>query len=68
MTETKGCHCGVQPHCAYDTTVIFFREDRFYPITGAACEDWYRHAELNPETHRIERLDGTRIWPEGSQQ
>lgn len=37
----------------------------FYPITGAPCEDWAHHAELNPGTVAIESLDGTRIWPEG---
>ncbi len=59
----KGCFCGAQPHCAYNETVIFRREGMFYPIVGTACEDWSRHAELNPGTQRIETLDGRQLWP-----
>ena len=57
------CRCG--KGCAYDNTVVFFREGMFYPITGAQCEDWSVHAELNPGTLKIETLTGERIWPEG---
>lgn len=49
-------------------TVIFFREDMFYPIAGRAGEDWAEHARLNPGTIRIEDLEGNIIWPEGNQQ
>jgi len=53
-------------------TVIFFREDTFYPITLSGLKDARieaaEHAELNPGTLRIERIDGEVIWPEGNMQ
>lgn len=53
-------------------TVIFFREDMFYPITLSGLKpvriEAAEHAELNPGTLRIERLNGEVIWPEGTMQ
>lgn len=53
-------------------TVIFFREDIFYPITlsgvvpvAKECAD---HAAINPGTLRIEDMSGNVIWPEGNSQ
>lgn len=47
-------------------TLIFFREDGFYPIQGMKgiplakqAED---HAVLNPGTLRIEDFDGNVLW------
>ncbi len=62
------CRCGKQPPHQYNETVIFIRADVFYPVTGTACEDWAKHAELNPGTLAIETIGGDRLWPEGTQQ
>lgn len=58
-----------QPH---GETVIFFRDDMFYPVTLSGkvstvkeCAD---HAALNPGTLRIESLTGDVLWPEGTLQ
>lgn len=65
----SGCRCGAQPPCPYDRPVIFTREGMFYPILGSRCEEWSRHAELNPGTLSIEdALTGERLWPEGTEQ
>lgn len=68
MSQRDNCRCGKLPPHPYNEIVIFRREGMFYPITGAACEDWAQHAERNPGTLAIERIDGTRIWPEGTSQ
>jgi len=68
MSEKFTCRCSAQPPHPYNETVIFRRDGMFYPVVGTICEDWSVHAELNPGTLAIERIDGTRIWPEGSKQ
>ena len=62
------CPCGANPPHPYNETVIFRREGMFYPIVGVKCEDWARHASLNPGTLSIEAIDGTRLWPETATQ
>lgn len=53
-------------------TVIFFREDCFYPVTllGAKPhrEEVADHVALNPGTIRVEDDRGNVLWPEGSKQ
>lgn len=49
----SGCRCGATPPRPYDWTVIFCRKGGFYPITGARCEDWPNHADLDPGTVSI---------------
>ena len=54
-------------------TVLFIREDVFYPIqlfgakpAAVECAD---HAALNPGTLRVEdALTGEVLWPEGTMQ
>jgi hypothetical protein len=47
-------------------TVIFFREEGFYPVefcgVKSAPEEAADHAALNPGTLRVEDLDGTVLW------
>jgi hypothetical protein len=52
-------------------TVVFFREDMFYPLTLSGikptAEECADHALCNPGTLRIESLDGSVVhWPEGT--
>ncbi len=53
-------------------TVIFFREDGFYPIQLSGLKpsgiEAAEHAELNPGTLRVEDLQGAVLWPEGTPQ
>lgn len=35
-------------------TVIFFREEGWYPV---------EHVDLNPGTKRVEDIDGNVLWP-----
>lgn len=53
-------------------TVIFFREEGFYPVQfmghKPAQQEAADHAALNPGTIRIERMNGERLWPEGTKQ
>ncbi|MDR6789541.1 hypothetical protein J2Y58_002914 [Sphingomonas sp. BE138] len=53
-------------------TVIFFREEGFYPIQLSGLKptavEAAEHAELNPGTLRVEDLQGAVLWPEGTQQ
>ncbi len=58
-----------QPH---GETVIFFRDDMFYPVTLSGkvptAKEYADHAALNPGTLRIESLTGDVLWPEGTLQ
>lgn len=49
-----------------DETMIFFRGDGWYPITGVLgiplAQQAAEHAELNPGTVRIEDIDGNVLW------
>lgn len=51
-------------------TVIFFREDCFYPVTLSGtkptAEEIVDHANLNPGTIRIESMSGKVLWERGS--
>lgn len=53
-------------------TVIFFRENMFYPIQLSglkpSAEEAADHAACNPGTLRIESLAGEVLWPEGTKQ
>lgn len=53
-------------------TVIFFRENMFYPIQLSglkpSAEEAADHAACNPGTLRIESLTGELLWPEGTKQ
>lgn len=53
-------------------TVIFFRENMFYPIQLSglkpSAEEAAEHAAWNPGTLRIESLTGEVLWPEGTKQ
>ncbi len=53
-------------------TVIFFRENMFYPIQLSglkpSAEEAAEHAACNPGTLRIESLTGEVLWPEGTKQ
>ena len=42
---------------------VFFRQGMFYPIQLASDADARLNAECNPGTIRVERFDGTIIWP-----
>lgn len=48
-------------------TVIFFREDAFYPVQlsglKSTAEEVPEHVALNPGTVCVEDLSGNRIWP-----
>jgi len=50
-----------------DEVMIFFREDRFYPIQGclgrSLRDQAADHAKLNPGTLRIEDTKGNLLWP-----
>jgi hypothetical protein len=47
-------------------TVIFFREEGFYPIefsgTKNPIEEAADHARLNPGTQRVETIGGEILW------
>lgn len=51
-------------------TVIFFRDQHFYPITLSGMkpvvEEVADHAALNPGTLRVEDTSGKVLWPEGT--
>jgi len=53
-------------------TVIFFRENMFYPIQLSglkpSAKEAADHAAYNPGTLRIETLAGEVLWPEGTKQ
>lgn len=72
MSYAPNCKCGRQPPHPYNVTVTFHRlmngQPFFYPIVGAACEDWAEHAALNPGTLHIGDMQGRTLWPEGSKQ
>ena len=48
-------------------TVIFFRDEGFYPVTlsgtKSADDEVPDHVALNPGTVRVEAMNGRVIWP-----
>jgi len=53
-------------------TVIFIREEGFYPIQlwgdKPSAVEAAEHAACNPGTLRIEDMRGNVLWPEGTKQ
>lgn len=43
-------------------TVVFFREEGWYPLDLPEWDDLAEHARRNPGTLRIEDLDGNVLW------